>query len=188
MTIALYPHKSGLGLMEPVAQIMQNVAIFWAGNWQYRVVSYLEPIPPFQFLDIGAVAASATSVKTAAPNLDAFNEEFLQIRWWPLDNAQIRLWLPAANQRYALRNISSIVDPNIVNRDPCLHLTEFFVWQDNDPSFEAVNGMDYALAQCRLIGMGFRFVTKAMEAVTKLNVESGKLPCTYVVATSGKAG
>ncbi len=39
----------------------------------------------------------------------------------------------------------------VVERDPCLHLTEFNVWEDNNPWFAATNYTDYALNACRLV-------------------------------------
>lgn len=182
----LYPHKSGLGLIEPVAQINQNVGILW-GKWSYYKVTYLEPIPPFQFLNLGAVALGTTGVVTAAPNLELFQMEFGQFRWYPVDNAQIRLWLPSADGRFRLKNIMSMVDQNILDRDPCLHLTEFFEWEDESPSFQATNGMDYALTQCRLIGFGYRFKVEPVDPATENAIIAGLKPCVRVVAT-GQSG
>ncbi|GAH71704.1 unnamed protein product, partial [marine sediment metagenome] len=72
-------------------------------------------------------------------------------------------------------------------RDPCLHLTEFFVWEDYHPFFEAMNFMDYALDQCRIIAQGFRFVTSELGRSEVARIEAGEIACTYVVA-SGWAG
>jgi len=177
----LYPHKSGLGLMEPVAQINQNVGVLW-DEWLYFKVTYLESIPPFQFLNIGAVAAATVSAVTAAPNLDLPKNEFGQFRWYPIDNAQVRMWLPSADGRYRLKNLMSYVDQNIKDRDACLHFTEFFAYEDEHPFFQAINLMDYALAQCRLIGQGFRFRLKRVDEDVKAAIEANKLPCVRVVA------
>lgn len=183
----LYPHKSGIGLMEPVALIGHNVCVLYGSVKQWRRVLYLEPIPPFQCLNIGAVALQATSALTQALNLALLDNEFGQFRWYPIDNAQIRLWLPQADGRFVLRNIQAPVDKTIVDRDPCLHLTEFFVWEDHSPFFQAINGADYALAQCRIIAQGYRYVTTELNAAAVQKIEAGQEACTYVVA-SGSAG
>lgn len=183
----LYPHKSGLGLMEPVALINHNVCVLYGSVKNWRRVIYLEPIPPFQCLDIGAILAQVTSVRTQAVNLELLDNEFGQFRWFPIDNAQIRLWLPQADGRYILRNTQGIVDMTITDRDPCLHLTEFFVWEDYSPWFEAINFMDYALTQCRIIAQGYRFVTTELAKSTIVRIEAGQEACTYVVA-SGSSG
>lgn len=183
----LFPHKSGMGLMEPVALINHNVCILYGNVKNWRRVIYLEPIPPVQFLDIGAIATQTVSARTSAVNLQLLDNEFGQFRWFPIDNAQVRLFLPQVDGRYLLRNIQGIVDMTITDKDPCLHLTEFFVWEDYNPWFEAINFMDYALAQCRLIGMGYRYVTTELSRNTITRIEEGVEACTYIVA-SGSAG
>jgi len=183
----LFPHKSGLGFMEPVALIGQNVCVRYANTKHYRKVSWLEAIYPFQFLNIGAMAAGATSARTPANNLQAWRNEFLQIRWFPMDTAQIRVFLPNADGRANLRNIQVPVDPTIVTRDPDLHFTELYIWEDRNPSFEAVNYTAAALTQCRLVGMGYRFITEELPKDKADLVEKGQLACTFVVA-SGFAG
>ena len=186
MSIALYPHKSGLGLMEPVAQINHNVAILFGAAWYYRKVTRYVPIPPFQFLNLGAIAAQATSAKLNATNLDVKSGEFAQYRWWVLDNIQARLWLPASTANYSLRSIGSVVDPNTPLRDPCLHLTEFFVWEDERPDVDAVNIMDYALAQARCVAMGYRFQGVELPKATVEAILAGKEPCVYIMAEGMK--
>lgn len=182
----LYPHKSGLGLVEPVALIGQNVCVIYGTDKHFSKVEYLEPIPPFQALDIGAIAAQTVSARTPCPRLECFDNEFGQFRWFPEDNAQVRLFLPEASGRYTLRTLQVPVEPNIVDRDPDLHLTEFYVWGDRTPAFEAMNFSDYALNACRIIVMGYRFVIREMTSAEKGRVTQGE-PCTYVVA-SGYVG
>ena len=177
-----YPHKSGLGLIEPVAQINHNVAILWNNVWSYRRVTYLEGIPPFQFIDLGAVAAATNIIPTGTPNLEVQSNEFAQYRWFPLDDVQIRLWLPQASGRYRLRALMSVVDMMTIERDPCLHLTEFFQWEDEGPpNFEALNGTDYALAQTRLVAFGFRFKTEVLSAEKTKAVIDGREPVVRIV-------
>ncbi|MFA5154609.1 MAG: hypothetical protein WC554_18840 [Clostridia bacterium] len=184
----LFPHKSGIGLIEPVALIGHNVCVKYANDNHYRRVIWFEPIAPFQFLDIGAIAAATTSARTQANNLQFWRNEFGQIRWYPIDTAQVRLYVPNADGRMNLRNLQVPVDPTIVTRDPCGHLTEFFVWEDRNPAFEAINYTAVALPQCRLIGQGFRFVTEELPTADISRIRSGALQCTYVVASgfSGK--
>jgi hypothetical protein len=183
----LYPSKSGLGLMEPVALVNQNVCVVMSATSEYRKVTWWEQIPPFQCLDIGALAAQTQSARTSALNLQLFDGEFGQFRWYPLDPVQVRLFLPQANGRYLLRNIQVPVDDNIINRDPCLHLTEFFVWEDMNPWFEALNYSDYPLLTCRIIVMGYRFVTVALGADAIRAIKEGREACTYIV-TAGSSG
>jgi len=183
----LFPHKSGLGLMEPVALIGHNVCVLYGSTKKYQKVLYFEPVPPFQCLNLGAIAAQTTTPRVAAVNLEVFDNEFGQYRWYPIDNVQVRLWLPQVDGRFSLRNIQVPNSMEILDRDPCLHLTEFNVWEDRHPFFEATNFMDYALAQCRIIAQGYRFVTEELSSSKKSAIEAGQEACTYIVA-SGWAG
>jgi hypothetical protein len=183
----LFPHKSGLGLMEPVALIGHSVCVHYANDLHYRRVIWFESIAPFQFLNIGVLAAGTVSPRTQAVNLQMWRNEFAQIRWFPIDTIQVRLYLPNADGRMSLRNLQVPVDPTIVTRDPCGHLTEFFVWEDRNPAFEAINYTALPLAQTRLIGQGFRFVTSELPSIEIDKIKAGAA-CVHVVASgfSGK--
>ena len=64
-------------------------------------------------------------------------------------------------------------------------MTEFYVWQDNNPWFEAINHSDYALTACRLVAMGYRFAGPALEKDKIEAIKIGREGCTDVWA-SGK--
>jgi len=183
----LYPYKSGLGLVEPVALIGYNVCIISAGVRHYRKVRWLEAIPPFQFLNIGAVAAASTSAKTQAVNLEAWDGEFVQLRWFVLDNVQVRMYLPQATGRIVLKRIQGIVDMNTPLIDPDLHLTEIFYWEDRVPWFEAINAGDYATLATRLKGMGYRFITDRLSDAEVESIKKGLTQCSYL-PSAGEAG
>jgi len=185
----LFPNKSGLGFMEPVALIGHNVCIKFSNDNHYRRVIWFEPIVPFQVLDIGVIAAATTSPRTQAVNLQLWRNEFGQFRWYPLDTAQVRIFVPNADGRMQLRNTQVPVDPTIITRDPCLHLTEFFEWEDRNPAFEGINYTAAQINHCRIIVMGYRFITEALSAEKVQLIQNGQLQCTYVVASgfSGKA-
>lgn len=166
----LYPHQSNQS-MQPVALQNHKVAIHYLNTIHWRQVVFLEPIPPFQFLNIGAIAANTTSARTQATNLRMPSNEFIQIRWWPLDRAQVRISLPSAVAKHSLLNIQANVQDTIIYQDPTLAMTEIFIWEDNNPAFEAINFSDYALNFCRLMGMGYRFVTRPLGEATVAKIE-----------------
>jgi len=181
----LYPSESQLGI-KPVVLVGKNVCLQYANTEHFRRVTAWEPIPHFQFLDIGAIAAATTSNRTPAPNLEAQDNEFLQIRWYCLDTAQVRCFVPNAIAKNNLKNLQVAVDPTAPLRDPDLHLNEIYIWEDNAPSFEAINYTGVAIAACRLIGFGFRFISDALDKDKIAAIRNGA-PCTYLPCT-GAAG
>jgi hypothetical protein len=183
-------YKSGLGLMEPVALQGQNVALHQpAGNVMYRYVTFYESVPPFQCIDVGAVPAQTVSARTNITNLDMPTNEFGQFRWYTIDNVQVRLFLPQAIGKSVLRNLQIAYGREVVDRDPCLHLTEFFVWQDQRPAVEMVNFMDYAVNASRIIAMGFRFHTEEIKDSGLLTaIKGNNTPCTHIWCTGNPIG
>jgi len=183
----LYPCKSGLGLMEPIALIDHNVCLIQSTQRIYRRVVYFEPRPPFQFLNIGAIAAQTTSARTRASDLDLYDGEFGQYRWFVLDDVQMRLFVPQTTGKTVGKNLQIPYDMNVMSRDPDLHLTEFFQWEDKSAYFEAANVSDYGLTQCRLVAMGYRFITEELSAVVVNKIKAGTENCVKI-PVAGSAG
>jgi len=182
----LYIFKAQVGMFDPVALQDQNVAIHFGEKVYYRRVDFLEAIPPFQCIDLGALAALTPSGKINITNLEMADNEFGLFRWYPIDDAQIRFYHPAGVAKYQLRNLQVPVDMNILFRDPNLVSTEIAVWQNNHPAAEAVNGHAFGLGGVRLVSLGFRFHTqdlakgKAANDALVAALKSGKEPCTHV--------
>jgi hypothetical protein len=182
----LYVFKAQVGMFDPVALQNQNICIHYVQNAYYRKVDFLEAIPPFQCINIGAVAAASPSGRVNIVNLDMPDNEFGLFRWWPIDDAQIRLFHPAGMAKWQLRNLQVPLDMNIINRDPNLVSTEIAVWQNNRPAVEAINGHAFILGAVRLIAIGYRFHTidleKGKNADSKLveGLKAGTQPCTHV--------
>ena len=164
----LYIFKTQVGMFDPIALQNQNVAIHYNQSTYYRKVDFLESIPPFQCIDIAAgvgLGALAASARVNIVNLEMADNEFGLWRWYPIDDAQIRLYHPAGLAKFQLRNLQVPVDMNILFRDPNLVSTEIAVWEDNRPGVEAINGNAVALGAARLVAIGYRFHTLEIEGV-----------------------
>lgn len=188
----LYIFKAQVGMFDPVALQDHNVCIHYVQTRYWRKVDFFEAIPPFQCINLGALAATSVSGRTNIPNLEMADNEFGLFRWYPIDDAQIRLYHPAGLARNQLRNLQVTFDQNILFRDPNLVSTEIAVWENNRPAAEAINGHAFALGGVRLIAMGYRFHTFDIEsgryADPKLveALKAGKEPVTHVWC-SGRA-
>lgn len=176
----LHIFKAAIGMFDPVSLQDQNVCIHYQQERYYRQVDFLESIPPFQCLNIGALLAQTRSALTPALTLDMPDNEFGLFRWYCLDNAQIYLFLPGGVAKFELKNLQIPFDYKTLQRDPNLVSTEFCVWEDNRPSFAALNGMDYALAAVRIITMGYRFHTIALPSDIVNGIKAGSIQCTHV--------
>jgi hypothetical protein len=182
----LYIFKAQIGMVDPVALQNQNVCIHYVQNAYYRKVDFLESIPPFQCINLGALAATATTAKTNVTNLEMPDNEFGLFRWWPLDDAQILLYHPSGISKWQLRNLQVPIDMNIINRDPNLVSTEIAVWEDNRPAMQATNGHATALGAVRIVAIGYRFHTVDLESGGYKNpalveqLKSGLQPCTHI--------
>lgn len=176
----LYIFKAQVGMVEPIALQNQNVCIHYVDNEYYRRVDFLEAIPPFQCINLGALAALATSMRTNVVNLDMPDNEFGLFRWYPIDDAQIRLYHPAGVAKWQLKWLQVPIDMNIVNRDPNLVSTEVAVWEDKRPAIEAMNGHAFGLNAVRIIALGYRFHTVGLEGTVVDALKKGTQPCTHV--------
>ncbi|MDP2729127.1 MAG: hypothetical protein Q8O55_01435 [Dehalococcoidales bacterium] len=197
MDIGLHVFKSQIGMFDPFALPEHNVCVHYQGSTNYRFVDYMEAIPPFQCINLGALAAGTRSGHTNITNLEMYDDEFGLYRWYPLDNAQIYMFLPSGVGLHFLRNLQVPVDYKTMQRDPNLVSTEIVVWQINRPAIEAVNGMAYPLAAVRLVAMGYRFHSVALpkneaerkadktkaEMDTVEEIKAGKAPVTHVYAS-----
>lgn len=182
----LYIFKAQVGMFDPVALQGHNVRIHYVQNTYYRKVDFLSGIPPFQCIALGALPAISVSARTNVVNLEMADNEFGLWRWYPIDDAQIRLYHPAGMAKFQLRWLQVPVDMNILFRDPNLVSTEIAVWEGNRPAVEAVNGHAFLLGNVRLIALGYRFHTVSLESGNAKNpelvqaIKDGKEPCTDI--------
>lgn len=195
MSPDLHIFKAQVGMFDPVALRNQNVRIFYGESIHYRKVDFLEGIPPFQCVNIGALAAITASGRINIVNLEMADNEFGLFRWFPIDDAQIRLFHPSGVSKFQLRNLQVPVDMNIVYRDPNLVSTEIAVWENNRPAVEAINGHAFALGGVRLIALGYRFHSIDLEGNDKgadpqlvKAIKEGSAPCTDVFCSGRVTG
>lgn len=186
--------KSVEGGFEPIALQNHNVVIHYLGNKPlYRKVDFYESFGPVQIIDLGVLAAGAVTARTQLPLLDMPDDEFSQVRWHVIDNAQVRLFLPTGVAKGSLKFLQTVYDMNTPLRDPNLVSTEFFVWQDNRPAVEAINGMAYGLNAVRIIVAGYRFHTVDLATVRNGStiigqIEKGEIPAVKIWATGRGQG
>jgi len=155
----LYIFKAAIGMCDPIALQNHNVAIHYVQNTYWRRVDFLEAIPEFQCIDLGAVLANNQSGRVNVVNLEMADNEFGIFRWYPIEDVQILFNHPAGVSKYQLRNLQVPVDAAILFNDPNLVSTEIGVWEDNRPAMVAVNGHAFPMPASRVRALGYRFHT-----------------------------
>lgn len=153
----LHIFKTAIGMADPVALMNQNVAIHYVQNLYYRRVDFLEGIPEFQCVNMGAVLATNQSGRTNVINLELADNEFGIFRFYPIDDFQLLLFHPSGIAKFQMRNLAVPLDLQILINDPNLVTTEIGVWQNNRPAMIAVNANAIALAASRVRAIGYRF-------------------------------
>ncbi len=161
-------------MMEPIAKVDWYVKVQTYRDTHFHQVTYRESIPPFQVLDIGALAAQTVSAITNAGNLDLRDDEFGQWRWFPLDNVMARINNPAGVSKFQLKFIQIGVEKSIIYRDPTLLSTEFYTWEDERPAFDGMNFSDYGLNACRFIVFGYRYKTVKLTDTDYIIIEGSQ--------------
>jgi hypothetical protein len=184
--LMLRAYKASIA-MEPIALRDYYVKIITYQQEFFRKVTFYEILPPFQGVNVGALGAGVQSAKTQITNLDLWDNEFGQWRWYPLDNVQVRLFLPSGVGKWQLKNLQVPLDRSILYRDPTLVTTEFFSWEDQRPSVECLNFTDYALLASRIVFTGYRFHTENVTADKLAQLKNGTQVYTPVQC-SGMAG
>ena len=181
-----YQVKDG---MEPIVLLNYYVQVkTYNSNVIFAQVDFFERIPWFQAIDMGAIAVQSTATKQNVTNLDLWDNEFGQWRWFPLDDAQVSLFVPAGVSKWQLKNITVAIDRSVILRDPALESTEFYTWQDQHAAMQALNFSNVALSACRIIATGYRFhvVPVTDPAITKA-LNAGTLRYT-TIQCAGQAG
>ncbi len=133
----LHIFKVAVGMADPVALQDQIVVIHYIESIWYKRVNFLEGVPEFQCVNMGAVLANNQSV----------------------DDFQCQLFHPSGVSKAQLRNLQVPFDMAILANDPNLVSTEIGVWEDNRPAMIAVNPNVVVLPMSRVRAIGYRFHT-----------------------------
>ena len=157
------------GPISPIARIKENLSVFTGANWAHYKIEFIEPIPPgpASVVDMVAVptgvrtqiAANGTITKQVINFLQVAEEEFLHVRFEPLDNVEGVIWEQSGQPRFAARNIHARVDKKTRQWDPYLSTTTFYIIGLNrDMNLEVRNPMGYIMPVARFIFWGERYV------------------------------
>ena len=168
-----YAYKAGP--IEPIVQIDEVVGVWVNKNYQFGLVTYIEGIPYSKAIevDFGALAAGATGAIAQLTLIQMPDFEFGQFRGEVLDNFSALLSQGRGAQRFKTELNAATYTLEGARKDPCGHMGEFYVYEDNNAFITPTNEMAYGLTQSRMIFWGFRFV---VQNLPQYSWEQGKLP------------
>ncbi len=153
--------------VQPDCKIGENIGIFSLGAWEYYQVNFIEGIPagPASTIDMVLqtgntfIGANAALVKAIAPMLQMYDNEFMKVRFEPLDNIEVRIWELSGQAKNMTRQLQSRTDRNSRWYDPYAALGTFWVLGFNrDVNIEVLNPLAYQQSTARVIVWGVRYL------------------------------
>lgn len=148
----------------------QNLAVWSMGRWHYYNVDYTEPMPlsTQSIVDFGAQTAGARDALTELTVFDVDEHQLLQLRFFPLDDVEARLWLTRSQGKFTARGLHAEVSLMTRGVDPYFETTEFnILGRDRNAFFEVRNVGDYTLAQGRLQFWGHKYILRPLQNIVE---------------------
>lgn len=161
----MYPvYKAGP--IEPAVAPYQNIAVWVNKVWRYYTVDYIEGIPrssPLLFdfvVATGAVVAAAAATGVQQLTLLRMpDKELGHFRLYVLDDMEFELWQGRSDGRNRLMNVQARSGLFSDLRDPCGHLSTFFMHEDDWAFGNCFNpSATVVLARARVAFYGYRYV------------------------------
>lgn len=153
--------------IQPVARIKENLSVLTSGRWRHWLIDYQEPIPPGPASTVEMItlsgatvlAANATIAKRVVAVLQLNANEFLHLRWEPLDDVEGVLWQLPSQARFSARAIHARVNKLTRLFDPTLASTTFWIiGLDRDMNLEVRNPQAVAIHSARFMFRGYRYL------------------------------
>ena len=178
------------GLIQPVAEVGEKILAVDRGQYKLYWVAFREPILPSHPLvaNLGAIAAGgATAPFNTTAILDLNDGQLGQFRAHVLDDIHALIGQPAQAARFGIMNVTSRFNAFARLEDPCDHLSEFFILEDDRIFITGTNPTGYALVQARIAFYGFKYVLAGKDGATQMS--GGQLPPidTYATIADAKA-
>ncbi len=161
-----------IGPMEPIAEVGENILVVDRESYRLYTVAFLEPISASHPFVANAVVAPAVILAAGAVApvlsttniLDMQNGQLGQFRMYVLDDIGVEFLQPQSLTRFGTLNQQARVNAFNRLKDPCDHLTEFFVFEQDRPFLRVTNPTQYALNQARVAFYGYKYVLSGADS------------------------
>lgn len=160
------------GPISPIAKIRENMSVWSGGRWIHHVVDFIEPLPRSSPMVVEMVTATGNT-NIAANGLIAralvgilllAENEFIHLRWEPLDDVEGVLWEQSSQGRFVTRSVQARVSRFTHVRDPYLATTTFCVLGMNrDMNLGVQNPLPVIQVIARFVFWGYRYLLVPIE-------------------------
>lgn len=165
------PELSGIydsAPIQPVCRIKENLSVFTQNKWRHYLANSMDPWPAGSVNRVDMVtqagvagrttlAANGTFAKEIVQILQLNVDEFVHLRFYPIDDIECRLWEISGQPRFNINRVHARVDRNTRRYDPYWATTTFWILgKDRDMNLEVFNPNGFAMPTARVQFFGFR--------------------------------
>jgi hypothetical protein len=177
--------------IQPIAKIRENLSIWTVSQWSHYRIENIEPLPRSSPMVVEMIVASGAAFllpygtinQMVVAILQPRENEFIHIRWQPLDDVEGILWEQAGKGRFVTRSVHARVTLETIATDPFLSTTTFWILgRDRNMNLEVRNMQPITINQARFVFFGFRYMLNKHEGMTAKDIEAGRISSTYVPA------
>lgn len=183
--------------MRPIVLIGETLAIWLGTEWRYFTCHQLVAIPPGRAArqNFGAILAGQQLQAQQFIAIRPVNGEFVQYRFWPIDDIELVERQPQSSILRGLQNVTPTIDKMSIINNPFVSSTETYTYELGDqtfvPFFDVTNPTGYNLAQSVVAFTGFRF--RIVEDTTipiaaKQNISNYKGRAAFILGTAMPQG
>ena len=188
------PTLSGIydsDVIQPIARTKENLSIWTVGSWSHFRIQNMEPLPISSPMVAEMVAltgnvnlaAYGTIAQSVVVILQPRELEFLQLRWYPIDDVEGVLWEQSGQGRFVTRSVHARVSRFTRDYDPNLVMTQFFILGMNrDMNLEVRNPNPNILPLARFVFFGYRYMLFEHDKATATEIEEGRKATTWIPA------
>jgi len=129
---------------------------------KYYQVQAIETLPPF-VKDFGSFTSEQEKAKQKVEEVHQPENYLAQLRFYPLDDLGVKVWQPAGVGKHLTQKakLHIEVEKLLLDKfDPCLHLTEFYQWEDREILFTVKNKSRYDIPMGRVVFFGIKYKLK----------------------------
>ena len=154
------------GPIRPVCKAGEQILTIDRAKYRLYRVASVEPFGVSHPLvvNLGAIAAGvAMAPFNTQTQLDNNDGELSIFRCRVLDDFWFAIYQPAGKARFLNLNQTITINAFSHMTDPCGHLTEFSIFEDDRPNIAATNPTGYNLVQARVAFWGIKYVLEGKD-------------------------